>query len=64
DQGIALDIQVVEELGAQRLIHGRLGDQEITLSQNAEEPVPSGKMSLSFAPEDAFLFDTETGQRI
>ncbi len=64
DGGIALDVTVVEELGAQRLIHGRLGDYELTIAQNAEEPVPSGRMGLSFAAEDAFLFDDKTGQRI
>ena len=62
--GMDLDIQVVEELGAQRLIHGRLGDQELTIAQNAEEPVPSGRVGLSFAASDAFLFDVNTGRRI
>ena len=64
DTGMPLEVQVVEELGAQRLIHGRLGAHDLTIAQSAEEPVPSGRMGLSFAIEDAFLFNDKTGQRI
>lgn len=62
--GLALDVTVVEELGAQRLVHARLGDHDLTIAQSAEEPVPSGRVGLEFAPEDAFLFDAATGQRL
>ncbi|MEM7717934.1 MAG: sn-glycerol-3-phosphate ABC transporter ATP-binding protein UgpC [Pseudomonadota bacterium] len=62
--GLALDVSVVEDLGAQRLVHGRLGSHDLTVAQSAEEPVPTGRVGLSFAPEDAFLFDAATGQRL
>jgi sn-glycerol 3-phosphate transport system ATP-binding protein len=62
--GLALDVSVVEELGAHRLVHGRLGENELTVAQSSDEPAPSGRVGLSFAPEDVFLFDAETGRRL
>lgn len=62
--GVPVEVGVVEELGALRLVHCRLGDHDLTITQNAEEPVPSGRMGLEFAAADAVLFDHDSGQRI
>jgi sn-glycerol 3-phosphate transport system ATP-binding protein len=64
DTGIQLEVSVVEELGAQRLIHGRIGAHELTISQDAEQPVPAGRMGLNFRAEDLHLFHPETGARV
>jgi len=62
--GIHVDVGVVEELGAQRLIHGRIGEHELTIAQDAEQPVPEGRMALDFRGEDLHLFHPETGARV
>ena len=62
--GIAVDIGVVEELGAIRLVHCQLGDHELTVTQDSEEPLPSGRMGLEYAERDAMLFDRDTGHRL
>ena len=62
--GIFVDVGVVEELGAQRLIHGRIGDHDLTIAQDAESPIPEGRMALDFRASDLHFFDAETGTRV
>ena len=62
--GIRFEVGAVEELGANRLIHGRVGETEITVAQDAELPVPEGQVSIAFRSEDAHSFDPETGRRL
>jgi sn-glycerol 3-phosphate transport system ATP-binding protein len=65
DAGLNAEITVLEDLGATRLIHARLGNQEVVLSQDADLPVPSdGKISIAFRPDDVHLFDRDSGRRI
>ncbi len=62
--GFGVDVTVLEDLGATRLIHGRLGGQEIVMAQDADLPLPDGRINVFFRPEDVHLFDQNTGQRI
>ncbi|MEM8801600.1 MAG: sn-glycerol-3-phosphate import ATP-binding protein UgpC [Pseudomonadota bacterium] len=62
--GIFIEVGVVEELGAHRLIHGRIGDHDLTLTQDAEHPIPEGRMALDFRTGDLHFFDPETGTRV
>ena len=62
--GIDVEVGVVEELGAHRLIHGRIGDHDLTIAQDAELPPPTGRMALRFRNEDLHLFHPETGARV
>ncbi len=62
--GLAVEIGVIEELGAHRLIHGRVGDHEVTVAQDAELPPPDGRMMLAFNEQDTHLFDPDTGARV
>ena len=64
EEGIQIEVGVVEELGPHRLIHGRLGEHELTVAQDAEHPAPTGRIGLSFREEDAHLFHPETGSRV
>ena len=64
ESGLDLEITAVEELGAQRLVHGRIGTREITIAQDADQPVPTGRVGLSFREEDVHLFNPATGLRI
>ena len=62
--GLFIEIGVVEELGAHRLIHGHIGPHELTVTQDAELPVPAGRMALDFRADDVHFFDPETGARV
>jgi len=64
DEGLSVEVGVLEELGATRLIHGRIGGQEITIAQDADQPVPSGTIGIGFRAEDAHVFDPATGRRV
>jgi sn-glycerol 3-phosphate transport system ATP-binding protein len=56
-------IDYVEELGAQRLVHGLVGDQPMVASLSAEIPLPE-TASLSIAPFRLHFFDKASGRRI
>jgi len=62
--GPKVRVTIVEELGATRLIHGLLGDQDITIAQDADFSVPSGQATVSFRADDAHFFNPETGRRL
>ncbi|MEO0544860.1 MAG: sn-glycerol-3-phosphate ABC transporter ATP-binding protein UgpC [Pseudomonadota bacterium] len=62
--GMQLDVGVVEELGAHRLIHGKIGTHEVTITQDAELPIPDGRVGLTFRDDDLHLFDPQSGQRM
>lgn len=63
-EGIRVDVVDVEDLGAQRLVHGRIGEHLLTISQDAENTAPTGQVNLSFRGEDVHLFNPETGGRV
>ncbi|MFP4327734.1 MAG: sn-glycerol-3-phosphate import ATP-binding protein UgpC [Paracoccaceae bacterium] len=60
-----LDLAVshVEELGNQRLVHGRVGGQPLVAALPAETPLAE-RLTLSVEAGAAHIFDAETGQRI
>ena len=62
-EGLDVEISIVEELGATRLLHVHIGGIGITVAQDAELAVPEGRMKLSFKQEDTHLFDPDTGKR-
>ena len=64
DSGILLDVSIVEELGAHRLVHGTIGAHEVTITQDAEDAIPEGRVGLSFRETDLHLFDPDTGLRV
>jgi len=61
---IAIDVTLVEELGAHRLLHGTLSDQEISVHVGKDSPITVGKMRVSLKPNAVSLFDVNTGTRI
>ncbi len=62
---ILLEVELVEPLGADTLVHGRLHGAELTarLPSHAE-CAPGQRLSLTIEPENLHLFDAETGKRI
>jgi sn-glycerol 3-phosphate transport system ATP-binding protein len=56
-------IDYVEELGAQRLIHGHVGDQPVTAALSPEVPL-ADEMALALPVGRLHFFDLGTGARI
>ena len=63
-EGATLAVEAIEELGATRLVHGRLGETEIAVAQDAGEPRPGAEAGIDVAPEDLHFFDAATGARV
>jgi sn-glycerol 3-phosphate transport system ATP-binding protein len=64
--GWPLQVETVELLGAERLVHARLGTESLTLRLDASLPAPSTGESFCITPRADKLhwFDAKTGQRI
>ncbi|MXQ06457.1 sn-glycerol-3-phosphate ABC transporter ATP-binding protein UgpC [Alphaproteobacteria bacterium GH1-50] len=63
-EGFRVEVGVLEDLGATRLIHARLGDQDLTIAQDSELPEPSSEALITFRHDDAHFFDASSGRRI
>jgi sn-glycerol 3-phosphate transport system ATP-binding protein len=65
-QGWALQVQLVEMLGAERLVHGQLGGAGFTLRIDSTDPAPrtGDTVHVSVAPEHLHWFDSQTQQRV
>ena len=62
---LPFDVQIIEELGAQRLLHGQLGGQAFSVSiQKDEAAEAGGAVRLALKPDAVHLFDAEKGQRL
>ncbi len=62
-----LTAQVIEQLGADTVIHGHFGDDRAELTVRLQGTVrlaPGEKLPLHVAPEHLHLFDPETGVRL
>jgi sn-glycerol 3-phosphate transport system ATP-binding protein len=59
-------VEVIEMLGAERLIHGRVGAESVIVRQEASRPAPSAgqQVSLQISPSKLHTFDARTGRRI
>jgi len=62
---IPFEAEMVEELGASRLLHGRLAGVDcIVAVPSGIAPAPLGPLFVRIAPDCIHLFDAETGDRI
>lgn len=61
---LLLEVAIVEELGAHRLLHGTLSDQPISVHVNKDIQASTGKLRVTLKPNALSLFDAETGQRL
>lgn len=59
---IEMQVTAVEELGAQRLVHGQTGGASLTITLPSHA-VLADSMRLSAAPGSVHLFDEKTGKR-
>jgi sn-glycerol 3-phosphate transport system ATP-binding protein len=61
-----LDVELVEMLGAERLVHGKLGDGAFTLRIDGTLAAPKmgDRMALRVTPEHLHWFDPQTQKRV
>ena len=59
-------VEVIEMLGAERLIHGRVGTESVIVRQEASRPAPRAgqQVSLQISPSKLHTFDARTGRRV
>ena len=58
-------LELVEELGMGRLVHGKIGERAFTVAQGASDPPPQGEaFIIEVAPSKIHLFDETTGVRL
>jgi sn-glycerol 3-phosphate transport system ATP-binding protein len=63
--GLALEVEMVEALGADLLVHGRMGGQAVVIRTPAATEVKAGqKIDAGFAPGSLHWFDPDTTRRI
>ncbi|WP_170582762.1 ABC transporter ATP-binding protein [Ruegeria arenilitoris] len=61
---IAFHVDIIEELGAHRLLHGRLADQEFTIHVGKDVEAAPGETRISLKPDAISLFHPETGKAL
>ncbi|MFI5013657.1 MAG: sn-glycerol-3-phosphate import ATP-binding protein UgpC [Hyphomicrobiales bacterium] len=60
-----LKIELIEELGMGRLVHGRVGDNAFTVAQGPADAPPQGDTStIDVPPGGVHLFDATSGMRL
>jgi sn-glycerol 3-phosphate transport system ATP-binding protein len=57
-------VDIVEELGAHRLLHGQLAAQDFTIHVSKEIPATPGATRVALKPDALHLFDAETGRAL
>jgi sn-glycerol 3-phosphate transport system ATP-binding protein len=61
--GFAMKLDYVEELGAQRLLHGMIDGQALVVATALEDDF-NGEINLAIHPTDIHYFAAATGKRI
>ncbi|MCT8162157.1 ABC transporter ATP-binding protein [Pseudoruegeria sp. SHC-113] len=61
---LGFDVEIVEELGGHRLLHGRLAEQPFTVHIGKGGEASPGAMRVRLKPEALRLFDHETGRAL
>ncbi len=63
EEALPFRLEYTEELGAQRLIHGTVGDQQITAAVSPEITL-APEMRLAVDPRRLHFFSVDTGKRL
>ncbi|MGV8985912.1 MAG: ABC transporter ATP-binding protein [Cypionkella sp.] len=61
---LTLEIALVEELGAHRLLHGTLGGEQISVHVGKDSPVATGVLRVALKPDAVSLFCAKSGERL
>ena len=59
---LTFSVELVEELGAHRLLHGQMASQPFTIHVGKDVEVKSGDIRINLKPEALRLFDFDTGK--
>jgi sn-glycerol 3-phosphate transport system ATP-binding protein len=63
--GLPLKIELIEELGVGRLVHGQLAGAPMTIAVGPDQQLPPDEaIAVSIAAEAVHLFDAESGKRL
>jgi sn-glycerol 3-phosphate transport system ATP-binding protein len=65
-QGWTMQVDLVEMLGAERLVHGRIGNHEVVVRIDAGAPAPAAGEAwiVQASPDHLHVFDVASGVRI
>ncbi|SIT76062.1 carbohydrate ABC transporter ATP-binding protein, CUT1 family [Yoonia rosea] len=61
---LSMDVQIIEELGAHRLLHGTLGTHSVTVLVSNDITAATGPQHLSVRPDAVCVFNTIDGKRL
>ncbi len=61
---VPFQVDILEELGAHRLLHGQLGGQPFTVLVSKDHDAQTGETHITLKPDALRLFDVETGKVI
>jgi sn-glycerol 3-phosphate transport system ATP-binding protein len=61
---LPFQLEMVEELGAGRLLHGRVGATPVTVSAPADQEIPADGLHAEFPGSAMHFFHPETGARL
>ncbi|WP_171123343.1 MULTISPECIES: sn-glycerol-3-phosphate ABC transporter ATP-binding protein UgpC [unclassified Ruegeria] len=65
EQGqVVFHVDILEELGAHRLLHGRLANQPFSVMLGKDDAAQIGETKINLKPEALRLFDRKTGLRL
>ena len=66
DSGWAVQVETTELLGAERLVYGRLGGEQIIVRSEENQPVPAPQSVIHVAPRQdrVHWFDAGSGKRL
>ena len=65
DAGLPMKIELIEELGVGRLVHGQLAGTPMTVAVGPDEQLAaSERMGISIPPDAVHLFEAESGRRL
>ncbi|MBO9446819.1 sn-glycerol-3-phosphate ABC transporter ATP-binding protein UgpC [Ruegeria sp. R14_0] len=65
DRGsVTFRVDILEELGAHRLLHGAIADQPFTVMIGKDDTAETGETRITLKPEALRLFDKATGQKL
>jgi sn-glycerol 3-phosphate transport system ATP-binding protein len=64
DGSVVLDVQIIEELGANRLLHGQLGGQAFSISIGKDEQAQVGPQPITLPQDRVHFFHPERGTRL
>ncbi|SNY90029.1 carbohydrate ABC transporter ATP-binding protein, CUT1 family [Cohaesibacter sp. ES.047] len=61
---MTFDVDIVEELGANHLLHGKLADQDFSVSVPKTVDAKTGPVSVAIGPDVTHFFAVDTGVRL